>query len=335
MRPLAEAGYHVVAPDQRGYGKTTSVDRSSSGPITYDEDLAPYRMFNLARDIVALVFALGYENVDAVVGHDFGSAVAGFCALIRPDLFKRVVVMSAPFTGAPSYPLGETASAMSLATFIGLIRQGLAALQPPRKHYMLYFSTPQANLDMHTNVPTTEALHAFLRAYYHVKSADWAPNDPHPLPSPTPSAISVMPEYYIMGMDRTMPESVLPYAPSPSEVQGNAWLPDEELAVCVSEFQRTGFQGGLNWYRCMSDESERLPADLLMFSGKKVEVPAMFIAGEKDWGVWQQPGAAEKMKAVCGLSDDRFILVEGAGHWVQQEKPGAVVDHILAFLKST
>src|SRR4029077_11882845 len=93
--PLAEAGFHVVAPDQRGYGRTTGWDAD------YDGDLTSFRLLNLARDVLELVFALGHNTVAAVVGHDFGSPVAAWCALVRPDVFRRVVLMSAPFAGPP------------------------------------------------------------------------------------------------------------------------------------------------------------------------------------------------------------------------------------------
>src|SRR5215813_14010910 len=103
MRPLAAAGLHVVAPDQRGYGRTTGWDAS------YDGDLAPFRLTNLVRDALGLVFAFGYRTAH-VVGHDFGSPVAAWCALLRPDVFRSVVMMSAPFSGPPSLPF-DTADA--------------------------------------------------------------------------------------------------------------------------------------------------------------------------------------------------------------------------------
>ena len=104
MPALAQAGYHVIAPDQRGYGRTTGWDRS------YDGDLASFRLLNLVRDALGLVAAFGYRSVDAVVGHDFGSSVAAWCALVRPDVFRSVVLMSAPFAGPPSLPF-DTADA--------------------------------------------------------------------------------------------------------------------------------------------------------------------------------------------------------------------------------
>ncbi len=98
MGPLAAAGYHVVAPDQRGYGRTTGWDDA------YDGDLNSFRLPNLVRDALGLVSALGYRSVAAVVGHDFGSPVAAYCALIRPDVFRSVALMSAPFGGPPQLP---------------------------------------------------------------------------------------------------------------------------------------------------------------------------------------------------------------------------------------
>src|SRR6266487_1530601 len=99
MVPLAAAGFHAVAPDQRGYGRTTGWDAD------YDGDLTSFRVLNLVRDTLALVAALGHRSV-AVVGHDFGASVAAWGALIRPDVFRSVTLMSAPFAGAPAWPSG-------------------------------------------------------------------------------------------------------------------------------------------------------------------------------------------------------------------------------------
>src|SRR5437016_2312899 len=98
MLPLAAAGYHLIAPDQRGYGHTTGWDDS------YDADPDPFGILNMVRDAMGLVLALGYRQVAAVVGHDAGSPVAAWSALIRPDVFRSVALMSAPFAGAPSLP---------------------------------------------------------------------------------------------------------------------------------------------------------------------------------------------------------------------------------------
>src|SRR5260370_41584426 len=98
MPVLASAGYHVIAADQRGYGRTTGWGAN------YDGDLASFRLLNLVRDALGLVSAFGYRHIDAVLGHDFGSSVAAWCALVRPAVFRSVALMSAPFAGAPSPP---------------------------------------------------------------------------------------------------------------------------------------------------------------------------------------------------------------------------------------
>src|SRR5881392_1133022 len=95
---LAAAGYHAIAPDQRGYGRTTGWDAD------YDGDLAGFRFLNLLRDAIGVLFALGHRTAEAVVGHDFGASVAAYAALVRPDIFKRLVLMSAPFGGPPGVP---------------------------------------------------------------------------------------------------------------------------------------------------------------------------------------------------------------------------------------
>jgi pimeloyl-ACP methyl ester carboxylesterase len=166
MPALAEAGYHVIAPDQRGYGRTTGWDAS------YDGDLASFRLLNLVRDALGLVSAFGYRSIDAVVGHDFGSSVAAWCALVRPDVFRSVALMSAPFAGPPPLPF-DTVDRSLKPNLDDSVHRELAALPRPRKHYQWYYSTRQANPDMH-HAP--QGVHDFLRAYYHHKSADWKGN---------------------------------------------------------------------------------------------------------------------------------------------------------------
>ena len=98
MPAVAAAGYHVIAPDQRGYGRTTGWDDS------YDADPDAFRILNMTRDAIWLVYALGYRSVAMVVGHDAGAPVASWSALIRPDIFRSVTIMSSPFEGAPALP---------------------------------------------------------------------------------------------------------------------------------------------------------------------------------------------------------------------------------------
>ena len=321
MPALADAGYHVIAPDQRGYGRTTGWDGR------YDGDLNSFRLLNLVRDTLGLVSAFGYSRVDAVIGHDFGSPVAAWCALVRPDVFRSVVMMSAPFGGPPRIPF-NTVDAPARPTMEDPIHRALAALPRPRKHYQWYYSTREANADMNR---APQGLHDFLRAYYHHKSADWKANQPHPLQSWSASELAQLPTYYVMDLASTMPQTVTEAMPSAAEIAANRWLPDNELAFYVGEYQRTGFQGGLQWYRCGT--SDVFNAELQTFSGKTIDVPSCFISGKQDWGTYQRPGVYEAMQTTACADMIGCHLVDGAGHWVQQEQPAEVSRLLLEFLQ--
>jgi pimeloyl-ACP methyl ester carboxylesterase len=311
MGPLAAAGYHVVAPDQRGYGRTTGWDPR------YDGDLGSFQILNIATDALALVSALGYRSVAAVVGHDFGSPVAAWCALTRPDVFRSVALMSAPFGGGPPLPVKGPD---------GGIHDALAALPRPRKHYQWYYSERQANADM---LHCPQGVHAFLRAYYHVKSADWADNRPYRLAGWTATELAKLPTYYIMDRDQDMAATVAPEMPSVEQIAKCRWLTEAELAIYAGEFGRTGFQGGLQWYRSRT-QGTHLGEHL--FAGRTIDVPACFIAGKSDWGIYQKPGDIEAMQSKVCSCFTGLHLVDGAGHWVQQEQPEAVSRLLLEFL---
>lgn len=135
-----------------------------------------------------------------------------------------------------------------------------------------------------------------------------------------------MPRYYIMDKEDTMRLAVA------KDMQGDVshdWLSDEELSVYVDEWSRNGFQGGLNWYRAQTDLA--LQKDALIFAGKKLEVPCLFASGRKDWGPYQEPGVLEKMGDVC-VQFRGAVIVDGAGHWLPQEKPKEAVDCILSLI---
>jgi pimeloyl-ACP methyl ester carboxylesterase len=133
-----------------------------------------------------------------------------------------------------------------------------------------------------------------------------------------------------MPLHRSMPEVVAALMEDEDPDKTTVWMPEGDLAVYVQEWNRTGFQGGLNWYRCQTDLAQM--KDLHLFAGKKIEVPATFISGEKDWGNYQQPGALENYPQSC-LKFYGVKFIEGAGHWPQQEQPEKVVEEILSFLK--
>jgi pimeloyl-ACP methyl ester carboxylesterase len=322
MPRLASAGFHVLAPDMRGYGRTTGWDDS------YNGDVFPFRHTNLVRDALGIVSAFGYRSA-AVVGRDAGSPVAAYCALMRPDVFRSVAMMTAPFPGPPALPFdtvdgarqdGDEVSARS-------VNADLAKLSPPRKHYQEYYTTREANENM-WHAP--QGLHAFLRAYYHYKSADWKGNKPFRLKSVTAEELAKMPHYYIMELDKGMAETVAEVMPSAAEIAACKWLTENELAVYTAEYERTGFQGGLQGYRRVG---LRFTADLQTYSGRTIDVPSLFIGGKSDWGVFQAPGAFERMQSSACTQMRSAHLIDGAGHWLEQEQPEQVSRLLTEFLK--
>lgn len=314
MPGLARAGYHVIAPDQRGYGRTTGWDGS------YDCDLRPFGMLGLVRDVIGLRQALGLGEL-AVVGHDFGSPVAAWCGLLRPDVFTRVALMSAPFAGAPAVHDGGQPGAARAST----IAEALARLPTPRKHYQHYYCTREAAGDL---LDAPQGVHGFLRAYYHHKSADWPGNRPFPLQGFDAEQLAQMPTYYVMELDKGMAETVAQHMPDADMIEANRWLPDQSLAVYAAEYERTGFQGGLNWYRAAAAPGPEQE----IFSGRTLDQPVIFIAGEQDWGVHQSPGALARMASARVCTDFRGVhLVPAAGHWVQQEQPEQTLELLLDF----
>jgi pimeloyl-ACP methyl ester carboxylesterase len=322
---LADAGYHVVAPDQRGFGRTTGWVNG------YDAPLQPFSLLNMTRDALGLVSALGYQRTAMLAGHDLGSPVAAYCALARPDVFPSVVLMSAPFPGPPSLPFNTAGSKAPPAqpnTENQRLAAALAALDPPRVHYQQYLITREANHDM-WHPP--QGLHAFLREFFHVKSGDWPGNKPHPLKAPTAMEFARMPTYYVMDLGKTMPETVAPFQPSAAEVAACKWLTEPELGVYTKEYGRTGFQGALQAYRVHSDPE--LNADLRLFSGKTIDVPSLFIGGKSDWGTYAAPGAVDVMKTKATTRMGAIELIDGAGHWIQQEQPGRLSTLLLDFAK--
>jgi pimeloyl-ACP methyl ester carboxylesterase len=162
-----------------------------------------------------------------------------------------------------------------------------------------------------------------------MKSADWNQNQPHPLAARTAAEWAKLPRYYVMDLGKGMAETVAPEMPSAAAIAANRWLPDAELRVYSEEFGRTGFQGGLNYYRTGADP------EALTFAGRKIDVPATFIGGKSDWGVYQNPGALERLESAICTNYRGTRLVDGAGHWVQQEQPEQVSRLIVDFLRAT
>lgn len=352
LTPLSAArgGYHVVAPDLRGYGRTVTHHGETPKQVRYDDPIAPFHFLNIVEDLCSLVKALGHDSVALLVGHDFGSLIAGHCVTAHPELFRSVVFMSAPFTGVEQPQLhlpnrgdgADSAPAKDkpLTTLFQAISTALTALTPPRKHYTAYFCSRDANGDMLGD--NQEDLYHFLGGYYHMKSGAWEGNTTHPLPSaldPSPSIdaitrdLATLPEYYVMPAHENMRQLIERHA---SQHPHFTWPPDDVDVgrVYAAEFARTGFQGGLNYYRsALSPPPAERIEELIALSGRQVSVPAAFVSGARDWGVYQSPGAVEKMRRLFAMESGDMVLIEGAGHWVQQETPDQVIAALLQFLE--
>lgn len=322
---VAEAGYYCVAMDQRGYGRTTGWDNRSF----HEVDMYQYTVTNLVRDLVCLTYRLGYKEVACIIGHDFGGVSSASSALCRPDIFKSTIQMSHPLHLPPQPTFGDEVPKPK-----GDIQADLAKLNPPRKHYKWYNCTPEAASDWY-NPP--QGLETYLRGYWHLKSADWDKNKPHPLKEWSAEQLAVLPEYYVMQKDDTFPESIAKNMKGEDITKTHSWLSPEDLTVYANEWRRTGFQGALNWYRAQTASTPQTQKDMYLFAGKRMEVPCSFISGKQDWGNHQQPGAFQSYEDPNSVKPGCFRgvkMIDHAGHWVQQEQPKAVIKEVLGFLKT-
>ena len=275
---LADAGFHVVAPDQRGYG-------DSDAP----EDIAAYSILQLTGDIVGLVHALGEEQA-VVVGHDWGSPVAWALAQMRPDMFRAVASLSVPFTGRGPWP--------PIA--------GMRQVFGDRFFYQIYFQTPGvAEHELQHDIGMT-----MRKMLYGASGA-------------------IERSGGSFGVEGAPPASsyMLERMPDPGD-DLPAWLNAADIDAYVQAFTKSGFRGGLNWYRNI-DHNWALTAS---FHGKRIEQPALFVAGDRDV-VPFNPEAEQRMRAaVPNLRD--VVVLPGVGHWTQQEAPEAVNEALLGFLAS-
>jgi len=240
--------------------------------------------------------------------------------------------MSSPFEGAPSLPF-NTANGGQLpqpAVTDDELDRELAKLDPPRKYYQNYQRTRGANDDM---LHAPQGLHAFFRAYYFYKSADYKGNNPHPLKARTAEEMAQIPTYYVMEKDKGMAATVAPYMPPADYIANCEWLTEPEVEVYATEYGRTDFTGALQGYRVRRGSDPRSIAEMQTFSGRTIDVPSQYIAGKSDWGVYQTPGAVDKMRNSACTRMVGFQLLDGAGHWVQQEQPEQVSALLVQFLR--
>jgi pimeloyl-ACP methyl ester carboxylesterase len=163
-----------------------------------------------------------------------------------------------------------------------------------------------------------------------MKSADWPNNKPFPLANNSGEEMAKLPRYYVMDLDKGMAESVASEMPTPAQIANCRWLTDEELRVYSTEYARTGFQGGLQSYRV--GRVPRLAAEQQLFAGKTLDVPSLFLSGKADWGVYQRAGSLDGMRRAC-TKFEGIELVDGAGHWVQQEQAAPVANRLVAFVR--
>ncbi len=281
LKALAEAGFHAVAPDMRGYGQTDRPD-----------DIEKYTLFHLAGDMVGVVAALGAERA-VIVGHDWGAPVAWHAALFRPDIFRGVAGLSVPFR-----PRG----AVRPTSVMPQTDQSL--------FYQLYFQTPgvaEAELERDPR--------GALRRLLYSGSGDAPRGHDNVLADRAPGMVP-----------RT--GGFLTRMINPAELP--AWLTEADMDFYAGEFARTGFRGGLNWYRNI-DRNWELMAP---FAGKRVTVPALYVAGDRDLVV----AFSGMDKVIANLKtfvpDLRgAVMLPGCGHWTQQERADEVNAALIQFLR--
>jgi pimeloyl-ACP methyl ester carboxylesterase len=118
--------------------------------------------------------------------------------------------------------------------------------------------------------------------------------------------------------------------PTQAQIAACRWMTEADLEVYATEYRRTGFQGGLNPYRILTEP--RYDGELKAFGDRMIEVPALFIGGAEDWGVRQVPGAFEAMQQGACSHLLGAHLVAGCGHSVPEEQPDEVTRLLVGFL---
>jgi pimeloyl-ACP methyl ester carboxylesterase len=270
MRAVASAGYRAIAPDMRGYGR-------SSAPA----DASLYTPLQTAGDLVGLLDALKMPSA-VIVGHDWGATHAWNASLLRPDRFKAVFCLSVPYV-----PRGET------SVFEKMRNSG-----HQDDFYMFEQIRPEADqiwADAKVTIPGI--------LYWASGSAPadkrWSPMDPaRSLHRPAPMALP-------------------------------SWVDSDYLRHNIAEFQRTGFHGGLNYYRA-AEPYFYLSAAL---KGAKISQPSFFIWGKSDGLRELYPLTIDQMRpGLPGLVGG--LELDNVGHWVQREASEAVSEQLVKFLRT-
>jgi pimeloyl-ACP methyl ester carboxylesterase len=277
LHALAAAGYHAVAPDQRGYGQTDQPER-----------IEQYTMLHLVGDMVGLLDALGEETA-VIAGHDWGAPVAWNAAMMRPDRFRGVIGLSVPYT-----PRAQASPIASLRRAMG----------PDDDFYMLYFQEPGvAEAELERDPVAT------VRRFLYAASGDAPPN-----------------ERWRPEMRKGQP--FLAAVTDPKELP--PWLTETDIEFYADEFRRTGFRGGLNWYRTLDLNWELMGP----YKGARVSPPALFVAGERD-AVLTFPGMDQRIHGLTEWVPNlrKTVLLPGCGHWTQQERSAEVNAEMIAFLQ--
>lgn len=251
-----------------------------------------YTLLHLVGDMVGLLDALRVENA-VIVGHDWGAPVAWHAALLRPDRFRGVVGLSVPYL-----PLGQVYTSPQLPETADAV------------FYQTYFQAPGvAERELEQDIRST------VRSQLYTLSGDFPVQQVVPgIPS-----VGMIPKRGGLLATRINPTS-LP-----------AWISETEANVYVEQFSKSGYRGGLSWYRNIDRNRELLSA----FNGLKINIPALYAAGDRDVVLAFQgmDSAIAALPQTVPLLQ-RTVLLPGCGHWTQQERPNEVNAALLEFLKT-
>jgi pimeloyl-ACP methyl ester carboxylesterase len=272
---IAAAGFRAVAIDVRGYGR-------SAAPL----EVSAYGMLSHVTDNLGVVEALG-EDSAIIVGHDWGSPIAAHSALLRPDVFTAVALLSVPY-----HPPSKT---NTMDAFAAAARFAETVTGFEEEFYIEYFQEPgRAEAEIEADART------WLRGFYIGASGD------HPTGGRAADGGSMATVKKGGQLRDRLPLD----APMP------AWLTEEDLDFYVSEFEHTGFRGPLNRYRNVPRDW----VDLQPWRAQPIIVPSLFIGGDRDGPTVMGADAIAKYSTTLpGLRGSHIL--ERCGHWVQQERP--------------